>query len=172
MSILLTGLSGVGKSFIGQTIVDRLDYCLVNMGNLIQKLSIKKTSLNEQRDIACALIKKAKHNNKIIVDIHSVLVINNTVQSVITDKNIIEMGITKILIIEANELIILNRRQKNIQFRPDRQLESLSKISAMQLIQHANILDLSIKNKIPTLFFNNDNELTPEKFNQILYFIS
>ena len=83
MSILLVGLSGVGKTTIGRIISEKLDFKLLNFGDLMEAEenndAFNKPGLDDQdsigkkRDLIVKKIGMNDINNKLIIDAHCII---------------------------------------------------------------------------------------------------
>lgn len=157
MSILIIGLSAVGKSYIGNELCRLLNLTIYNMGELMRQCSYnEEKSVEFKRKKACLNIGQNNNNKNIIISIHAFVKFDNEYYASISEDDLKSINAQAIILVEANPKIIIERRIQDKLIRPDRTIENQENILRLQNLQHDLINNLSILSKVPLLCINND----------------
>ena len=172
MSVIITGISGVGKSFIGNKIASLLQYNVINIGHLILENFSQIHPIDKQRESACDFIGKVLTNDRLIIDMHTVLWLENKIEVCLTYSDILSMRAKAIIVIESDVIRIVQQRLNDAEIRKDRILDdSLQHLHNMQNRQKEVILSLMNTYSIPSIFINNRCVSTEKNISIIQDFI-
>lgn len=157
MSILITGLSAVGKSYIGDELCRILNLTMYNMGELLRQYSCEEEKLIEfKRRQVCSDLGQNSNNRNIIISIHTLVKFDTKYLISISKEDIKSIDARAIILVEADSKTIIERRIQDKSIRPDRPLENQEDILRLQNLQYNWINYLSKYTKVPLLRVNND----------------
>lgn len=157
MSILITGLSAVGKSYIGDKLCRQLNLVVYNMGELLRQCSCEEEkSIEFKRRQVCSDLGQNSNNRNIIISIHTLVKFDTKYLISISKDDIKLINARAIILVEADPKTIIERRIQDKSIRPDRPLENQEDILRLQNLQYNWINYLSKYAKVPLLRVNND----------------
>ena len=157
MSILITGLSAVGKSYIGDKLCRQLNLAEYNMGELLRRCSCEEgKSIEFKREQVCSDLGQNSNNRNIIISIHTLVKFDTKYLISISMDDIKSINARAIILVEADPKTIIERRIQDKSIRPDRPLENQEDILRLQNLQYNWINYLSKYVKVPLLRVNND----------------
>lgn len=157
MSILITGLSAVGKSYIGNELCHQLNLTVYNMGELLRQCSCdEKESIEFKRKWVCSNLGQNSNNRNIIISIHTLVKFDAEYLISISKDDIKSINARAIILVEADPKTIIERRVRDKLIRPDRPFENQENILKLQNLQYNWINYLSKYTKVPLLCVNND----------------
>lgn len=173
MSFFITGLSGVGKSYLAKKIENVLDFDLMNFGDLIEQHPTDNKNIDKIRAIVCSKIGQYPRNDFLLIDGHTVLESLGEILISLSAEDLEKMNTSKILLINARPKVIAHRRKNDLIIRPDRNCSIKDKhLKIFQQRQNEIILGISSKLSIPTKIIHNNEELNPKELELITNFLT
>jgi adenylate kinase len=160
MSVLVLGLSGVGKTSICDCLSKKYMLSTLNLGRMVLSLSQPGITLTEEkRHIVESFIAEQYDLRKLLIDAHAIFYNNKEeLEYGFDSTDMIKLHVSLILLIEVKPELIAMRRKHDMGLRPDRKQDDVHSIYLMERRQRDFVESLSNENHIPLYIVDNNSD--------------
>ena len=167
--IVLTGIPGVGKTSVMKRAAEGMEIQFVTFGSVMLDLarelglatdrdSMRKLTLDQQKELQIKTAEKTAQKNNVIVDTHCTVKTPRGYMPGLPEWVIKKLNPTAIVIVEADPEEIYTRRQKDM--TRNRDPDSLEQIAEHQQINRAIAMAYAtLSGATVKIVYNHDNKL-------------